>query len=347
MKGIYKNGEKACHCRKADAGKGNSGRDSRHGKPAHLLYGKKEMRDVELPSYGYSQRVYAGWMSLFINASEGVDVDIFLTKIPKENIYNKIGMQVKLKRASASESHDTDSDYHQRLDTISSGEYMMLGLSGGEDFYYLSTLLTVVADSLDELEYKYRELEKRVKGQGMIPVIPDKLMIEYLMRRFDMTPNRARETIYNACRQYAKKKPVCYATNGGLARYNDLAMNSKIMQQCRAFRVACEFLPESRAFSLPKLHPWLLNFCEDGHAYYVCEFKRGEELLLSDMIRSTGIQQEMRPVTRRVAILAPGANRSLISECGIKFFCTVDDEWDLAVTESVPDDEVWNGVPVV
>ena len=153
---------------------------------------------------------------------------------------------------------------------------------------------------------------------SVIPIIPDKLMIEYLMRRFDMTPNRARETIYNACRQYAKKKPVCYATNEGLARYNDLTMN-----------------------------PWLLNFCEDGHAYYVCEFKRGEELLLSDMIRSTGIQQEMRPVTRRVAILAPGANRSLISECGIKFFCTVDDDWDLAVTEAVPDDEVWNGVPVV
>ena len=49
---------------------------------------------------------------------------------------------------------------------------------------------------------------------SVIPIIPDKLMTEYLMRRFDMTPNRARETIYNACRQYAKKKPVCYATNG-------------------------------------------------------------------------------------------------------------------------------------
>ncbi|NAL19953.1 PrgI family protein, partial [Escherichia coli] len=134
----------------------------------HVVVDDKFYTFAYIPSYGYSQRVYAGWMSLFINASEGVDVDIFLTKIPKENIYNKIGMQVKLKRASASESHDTDSDYHQRLDTISSGEYMMLGLSGGEDFYYLSTLLTVVADSLDELEYKYRELEKRVKGQGMI-----------------------------------------------------------------------------------------------------------------------------------------------------------------------------------
>ena len=150
---------------------------------------------------------------------------------------------------------------------------------------------------------------------SVIPIIPDKLMTEYLMRRFDMTPNRARETIYNACRQYAKKKPVCYATNGGLARYNDLTMNSKIMQQCRAFRVACEFLPESRAFSLPKLHPWLLNFCEDGHAYYVCEFKRGEELLLSDMIRSTGIQQEMRPVTRRgrIEALFPNAASSFFA----------------------------------
>lgn len=68
---------------------------------------------------------------------------------------------------------------------------------------------------------------------SVIPIIPDKLMIEYLMRRFDMTPNRARETIYNACRQYAKKKPVCYATNEGLARYNDLTMNSKIIHRSR------------------------------------------------------------------------------------------------------------------
>lgn len=96
-------------------------------------------------------------------------------------------------------------------------------------------------------------------------------------------------------------------------------MNSKIMQQCRAFRVACEFLPESRAFSLPKLHPWLLNFCEDGHAYYVCEFKRGEELLLSDMIRSTGIQQEMRPVTRRSQSLRRGRIEALFPNAASSF----------------------------
>lgn len=134
----------------------------------HIVVDNKFYTFAYIPSYGYGMQVYAGWMSLFVNACEGVDVDIFLTKMPKENIYSKIGMQVKLKRASASESHDTDSDYHQRLDTISSGEYMMRGLAGGEDFYYLSTMLTIVADSIDELEYKYRELEKRVKGAGLI-----------------------------------------------------------------------------------------------------------------------------------------------------------------------------------
>ena len=133
----------------------------------HIVIDDKFYTFGYIPSFGYNVQVYAGWMALFINAGEGVDVDIFLTKYAKEDIYNKIGMQVKLKRADATTSHDTDSDYHQRLDTISSGEYMMRALSEGEDFYYLTTLITVVADSIEELEYKYRELEKRVKGNGL------------------------------------------------------------------------------------------------------------------------------------------------------------------------------------
>ena len=133
----------------------------------HIVIDGKFYTFGYIPSYGYNMQVYAGWMALFINAGEGVDVDIFLTKYAKEDIYNKIGMQVKLKRADAITSHDTDSDYHQRLDTISSGEYMMRALADGEDFYYLTTMITVVADSIEELEYKYRELEKRVKGNGM------------------------------------------------------------------------------------------------------------------------------------------------------------------------------------
>ena len=148
-----------------------------------------------------------------------------------------------------------------------------------------------------------------------IPVIPNELMAEYLTR------------------QYQK------------ADY--ITMTSSIRKRCRAFRVACEFLPESRNFTIPSGTPWLLSFCFDGSVYYVCEFERGNELILGDTIRSLGIREDMMPVTSRIAILAPGANRKLLSECGIRYFCMVSDNYDLNVTEQIDDEDVWNGVPII
>lgn len=41
----------------------------------------------------------------------------------------------------------------------------------------------------------------------VIPVIPHNLMMEYLTRQYNMTPNKAREVIYNACRKGLKPPP--------------------------------------------------------------------------------------------------------------------------------------------
>ncbi len=106
-------------------------------------------------------------IATFVNAGEGIDVDMFFEHMSREAVYNKISTQLRMSRANAMDSHDTDSDYHARMEKISSSEYMLRGLSTGEDFYYMSMVITVVADSVDELEYKYDNLEKRVKGQGM------------------------------------------------------------------------------------------------------------------------------------------------------------------------------------
>ena len=45
--------------------------------------------------------------------------------------------------------------------------------------------------------------------------------------------------------------------------------------------------------------------------------------------------------------MRPGAKRNLTTGCGIKFYCTVDDDFNLELTDEVPDSEVWNGVPIV
>lgn len=123
--------------------------------------------DAYIPSNGFSQRVYAGWVATFVNAGEGIDVDMFFEHMSREAVFNKISTQLRLSRANAMDSHDTDSDYQARMEKISSSEYMLRGLSSGEEFYYLSMLITIVADTKKELDYKFDALKKRIEGQSM------------------------------------------------------------------------------------------------------------------------------------------------------------------------------------
>lgn len=134
---------------------------------SYIVIDNKFYTFAYIPSGFYNQRVYAGWIGTFVNAGEGIDVDITFDHLSRDEVYNKISTQLKLSRANAMTSHDTDSDYHQRMEKISSSEYMLKGLSSGEDFYYMSIMLTIVGDSLEELEYKYDAMEKQVKGIGM------------------------------------------------------------------------------------------------------------------------------------------------------------------------------------
>ena len=61
-----------------------------------------------------------------------------------------------------------------------------------------------------------------------IPVIPNELMEEYLVRQYNITPNKAREIIYSACRKGANRRPACYVTNDGLAKADYFTMNSLV-----------------------------------------------------------------------------------------------------------------------
>ena len=225
-----------------------------------------------------------------------------------------------------------------KRDTIFTTEYSIR--TGMEAVYTLLNVDRGVPEVWGSV-YDIREL------LDAIPVIPNELMAEYLTRQYQVSKNMAQEIIYNACRKGSNRRPACYPTKEGLAKADYITMTSSIRKRCRAFRVACEFLPESRNFTIPSGTPWLLSFCFDGSVYYVCEFERGNELILGDTIRSLGIREDMMPVTSRIAILAPGANRKLLSECGIRYFCMVSDNYDLNVTKQIDDEDVWNGVPII
>ena len=113
-----------------------------------------------VPSQGYKAQVAAGWLSLLINAGDGIDVDLFLSKQPKERMVQKLGQQLRINHSKIKEVSDTNTDYDNLDDAIRSGYFLKDGLAENEDFYYMNLLITITASSIEELEWREREMKK-------------------------------------------------------------------------------------------------------------------------------------------------------------------------------------------
>ena len=120
-----------------------------------------------IPSSGYRTQVCAGWLSLLVNAGEGIDVDIFFDRQPKDRIQQKLGQQLRINRSKIKDTSDTNSDFDDLDSAIRSGYFLKEGLANNEDFYYMNILVTITADSLEELEWRTNEMKKLLLSQDM------------------------------------------------------------------------------------------------------------------------------------------------------------------------------------
>ena len=121
-----------------------------------------------IPSDGYKPQVAAGWLSLLVNAGEGIDVDIFLNKEPKEKVQFQLGRQIRINRSKMKETSDTNTDFDDMDSAVRSGYYLKDGLANNQDFYYINTLITITADSQEELEWRTNEMKKLMLSQDLI-----------------------------------------------------------------------------------------------------------------------------------------------------------------------------------
>ena len=120
-----------------------------------------------VPSSGFNPHVVAGWTSLFVNAGEGIDVDFFFQREPKERIQSKLGQQIRINRSRIKDTSDTNTDFDYIEGAIKSGYFLKQGLANYEDFYYTSIIVTVTADSLDNLEWRVAEVRRLMISQDM------------------------------------------------------------------------------------------------------------------------------------------------------------------------------------
>lgn len=120
-----------------------------------------------IPTGRYRARVPAGWLSLLVNAGEGIDVDLFLYKQDKGKTIERIGRRIRLNRSKIKDASDTNSDFDDLAESIQSGYYLKNGLAANEEFFYLCILITVTGYSAKEVEWRAKEMRKLLNAQDM------------------------------------------------------------------------------------------------------------------------------------------------------------------------------------
>ena len=122
-----------------------------------------------ITGYGYSTTVGSCWLAPLVEAGEGVNVSFSFTRQNREKILSKIAQTTMLNRSRMRDVGDTRQDYEELDSAITSGLYLKDVMNRqGEDFYYMHTLIEVVADDPDTLEQRVTAVEKLYVSVDMI-----------------------------------------------------------------------------------------------------------------------------------------------------------------------------------
>lgn len=119
--------------------------------------------------YGYSTTVGSCWLAPLVEAGEGVNLNFTFKRQPREKILAKIAQATMLNRSRMRDVGDTRQDYEELDSAINSGLYLKDAMNRqGEDFYYMHTLIEVVANDVETLEQRVTAVEKLCVSVDMI-----------------------------------------------------------------------------------------------------------------------------------------------------------------------------------
>lgn len=102
----------------------------------------------------YPTECLPGWISSIINLGEGIDVDLFVEKVPTEKVNQKLTYSMRVATVSLNHTDAASTDVIEQEKKLEAGRYLQMGLANGDCMLYFSTMLTIVADSPEELRRK-------------------------------------------------------------------------------------------------------------------------------------------------------------------------------------------------
>lgn len=108
-----------------------------------------------IPSKEYPSRISYAWLTGIICGAEGIDVDIFVDKKDSKSMKNKLRTKIRINKARMNTMKNTEGENYEEIGkSIQSSAYIRNRLNSGEDFFYVTTMFTLSASSLEELYEK-------------------------------------------------------------------------------------------------------------------------------------------------------------------------------------------------
>lgn len=108
-----------------------------------------------IPSKEYPSRISYAWLTGIICGAEGIDVDIFVDKKDSKSMKNKLRTKIRINKARMNTMKNTEGENYEEIGkAIQSSAYIRNRLNSGEDFFYVTTMFTLSASSLEELYEK-------------------------------------------------------------------------------------------------------------------------------------------------------------------------------------------------
>ena len=117
---------------------------------------------------GYPSTVRGGWMSSLINAGEGIDIDVHLSRENRSKTIDKVAQRIRLNRTKLKGMQDTSTDYEELTNSIQAGYYIKNGIvNHNEDLFYMSVFVTISAKTYDELLWRKQQMTDMLKSMDM------------------------------------------------------------------------------------------------------------------------------------------------------------------------------------
>ena len=120
-----------------------------------------------IPGKYYPLNVYGGWLSPLMELGDGVDLDIFIQKLPSASVLRKLSMNLRVNKVKYNESDETAADYDELSAKLQSGFYVRRGMQAGNELCFFSAMLTITAHSPQELDRRLTSIKDYTATMGL------------------------------------------------------------------------------------------------------------------------------------------------------------------------------------